>query len=430
VPGFVGCTDRDPSVRASVTVVDNARTAWIDASAGIAGDMLLAALADAGAPLAQCQAAVDAVVPGTVRLRTTTVTRAGLRATALDVDLLHADQPHRRWTDIRDLLTGADLADAVRARALAVFGALADAESRVHGVPADDVHFHEVGSWDSIADVVGTCAALEALDVGAVIAGELAVGSGSVRTAHGRLPVPVPAVVELCRGREVVAGGEGELATPTGAALVTTLATGWGPLPAMTLDCAGVGAGRRDRADRPNVVRVLVGRPTAGSGDGVDGGGDVALRAMALLEATIDDLDPRVWPTVIEDLLRAGAADAWITPVIMKKGRPGHVLAVLTAPPDAPALRRLVLDRTSSLGVRQSVVHREELDRAWVDVPLGDATVTVKVGHRDGIVVHATPEFEDVAALARATGVPVREVLDAACAAAVTAGLTPGQPHA
>jgi pyridinium-3,5-bisthiocarboxylic acid mononucleotide nickel chelatase len=398
------------------------RSLWIDPSGGVAGDMLLGALLDAGAAVQLCQSAIDAVIPATVRLHTTQVSRAGLRATAAHVDLVAGDLPHRTWSTIRRLLQDARLADPVRVRSLAVFASLARAEARVHGVTEDDVHFHEVGSWDSIADVVGVCAALDALAVGSVLVGDLALGSGTVRTQHGLLPVPVPAVLELCRGWTVTAGGDGELATPTGVALLTTLATEQGPLPRMTVDTTGVGAGSRDRADRPNVVRVVLGRtaPKPGPAPDVEG-----LEELLVLETTVDDLDPRVWPTVVDDLLAAGAADAWITPVLMKKGRPGHVLSVLAAPTAAPALRALVLDRTSALGVRQWPVRRGVLDRAWVDVAVGDVTVPVKVGHRRGLVVHATPEFEDAARLAAATARPVREVLEAAAAAAA-AGVVPG----
>jgi uncharacterized protein (TIGR00299 family) protein len=395
------------------------RLAWIDVSAGVAGDMLLAALLDAGAGAATVQSAVEAVIPGAVRLSQAQVRRAGLRATALRVELVAEDQPQRSWARIRSLLQEAELSGTVRRRALAAFAALAAAEARVHGVPTDDVHFHEVGAWDCLADVVGVCAALDDLQVSEIVVSEMALGSGSVRTAHGTLPVPVPAVVELCRGWPVVAGGKGELATPTGVALVTALATGRGPLPAMTVQGVGVGAGARDVAGRANVVRVVLGRSP-----GNDGG----LEPMMLLETNVDDLDPRVWPTVIDGLLTEGAADAWLTPVVMKKGRPALVLAVLASPDASPRLRRAILDRTPALGVRQSSLTREVLARAWIEVSVAGQAVRVKVGHRDGVVVHATPEFEDVAALAASSGRAVRDVLDAAIAAAAEAGLTAGSP--
>ncbi|EYR64953.1 hypothetical protein N866_00725 [Actinotalea ferrariae CF5-4] len=235
------------------------RALWIDASAGVAGDMLLGALVDAGVPLARLQEAVDAVLPGSVRLVHGDVVRAGLRAAKVDVEVLVADPPHRTWADVRELLAAAPLADDVRDLALRTFARLAEAEGRVHGVPAQDVHFHEVGALDAVADVVGTCAGVVALDVHEVVVSPVALGSGTVRAHHGTLPVPPPAVLALVPGWDVLAGGEGELATPTGVALVTSLAHRSGPLPRMRVTTYGVGAGTKDVPGRANVVRVVVG---------------------------------------------------------------------------------------------------------------------------------------------------------------------------
>ena len=395
------------------------RTLWLDVSAGVAGDMLLAALIDLGAAVDVVRAAIEAVVPSTVALDLSTVQRAGLRATSVSVRLVAAEQPDRSWRDVDHLLAAAALDPGVRDPARAVFRALAVAEARAHGIDPDGVHFHEVGAWDSIADVVGTCAALAYLDVDRVVAGEIALGSGTVRGAHGTLPVPGPAVLELAVGLPVVAGGSGELATPTGVALLVTLADGWGPLPAMRVAGTGVGAGTRDRPDRANVVRAVLG--TAATVPETAEPGQVVL-----VETTVDDLDPRVWPTVVDGLLAAGALDAWITPVLMKKGRPGHVLSVLATGAHAPAVRNLVLRTTSALGVRQHDVVREVLDRSWASVQVAGTAVAVKIGHRDGRIVHVSPEFDAAAAAAAATGLPVRELIERAGAAAVAAGLTPG----
>jgi uncharacterized protein (TIGR00299 family) protein len=401
--------------------------AWLDLSAGVAGDMLLAALVDAGASLDQVQSAVDAVIPDTVRLVAHEVQRAGMRALKVDVELLAGDQHHRSWSVIRERLVSAKLDEVTRRRALAVFGALAEAEARVHGVGIDDVHFHEVGSWDSIADIVGACAALTALGVSAVTASGIAVGSGTVKAAHGRIPVPVPAVLELVRGWEVVSGGDGELATPTGVALATALATGQGDLPPLRVTGSGVGAGTKDVPGRPNVVRVVVGRgvPATSESERPEPT-DLELADMVLLEANVDDLDPRLWPTVIDALLDAGAADAWLTPMIMKRGRPAQQLSVLTDLDHRSALRDLVMATTSTLGVRETEVRRWALPRGWRDVDVDGQRIGVKVAHRDGQVVTATPEFRDVQAAASALGLPVRHVLEQAAAAAVTAGLVAG----
>jgi pyridinium-3,5-bisthiocarboxylic acid mononucleotide nickel chelatase len=383
--------------------------------------MLLGALIDAGAPLPDVQAAVDAAVPDTVALQVSPVTRAGLRASKLEVELLADHVPQRRWSDIAAMLAGAGLAAPVRDMALSVFDRLAGAEARVHGVPMDDVHFHEVGAWDSIADVVGVCAALHSLEVTSVSAGPVSLGSGRVRTAHGDLPVPVPAVLELSAGWEVTAGGQGELATPTGMALVRALATGCQPLPQMVVTGVGMGAGTRDTQERANVVRVVIGeRRRAAAGDGTR-------ERLCVLEANVDDLDPRVWPHTLSELLRHGAADAWLTPILMKKGRPAHTLSVLCTQTRRDTLRQLVLELTSTFGVREHAVDRVALQRTWRPVQVRGREVRIKVSLDDtGRIMHATPEFDDVAALADAQQVPVRHVLDESAAAADAAGLKPG----
>jgi hypothetical protein len=429
---------------------------WIDASAGVAGDMLLGALVDAGVDLDHLQACVDAVIPGSVRLTARTVTRAGLRATKVEVEVLVEDPPHRTWSTIRGLLEAADLPGGVRARALAAFGRLAEAEGRVHGVPPESVHFHEVGALDAIADVVGSCAGVEALAPATVVVSPVALGSGTIRAHHGELPVPAPAVLELSRGWDVLAGGRGELATPTGLALVTSLAAGSGPLPAVRVEVSGIGAGTRDTPHRANVVRVVLGHPTpahspddapgVGSGEEPDGE-----RRAVVLEANVDDLDPRLWPVVLDRLLAAGAWDAWLSPILMKKGRPAHTLHVLAGPEQATELEAVVFAQTTTLGVRRVPVTRGSLERAWVEVdvdagwerdadpsvrgadatprrPAATARVRIKVGHRAGRLVVVMPEFDDVVAAAEAAGVPAGDLLVRAHAAAASVGLVAGAP--
>lgn len=396
--------------------------AWVDATAGVAGDMVLAALVDAGAPLEILQAAVDAVVPETIRLTSAPVSRAGMRAAKVDVHLSAEDQPHRSWRDIQALLDRADLAAGVRDRALRVFQRLAEAEAKVHGIAAREVHFHEVGGWDSIADIVGVCAALDCLGVTSMSCSAVALGAGRVTTSHGDLPVPGPAVLEMATGWRVLSGGDGELATPTGMALLTALARQSGGLPAMSVSAVGVGAGTKDTPGRPNVVRVVLGERDGGSVQPDD-----LSVPMSVLETNVDDMDPRVWPTVLAELLAAGAADAWLVPIVMKKGRPAHTLAVLTAADRRAALRRLIFELTSTIGVREVAVSRVALDRFWVPLPVAGGQVRLKVAHRGGAVVHATPEFEDAAKVAEERSVPVRRVLEEAVAAAERAGFVPGK---
>jgi uncharacterized protein (TIGR00299 family) protein len=410
-----------------MTGTDGARAegqlAWVDVTAGVSGDMLLGAFVDAGASLLTIQAAVDAVLPDTVRLVAREVARAGLRAMKVDVELLVADQPHRTHAEIRDRLTEADLAEEVRRRALAVFAALASAEARVHGVSPDDVRFHEVGAWDSVADVVGVCAAVVSLGIRRVVLSPVSLGSGTVHGTHGELPVPVPAVLELARGWQVMAGGDGELATPTGIALVTTLAARQGSLPLVQVTASGVGAGSKDSSGRANVVRVVLGQTMATGEEVADGPG---ISTMTVLECNVDDLDPRVWPSVLESLLDLGAADAWLAPIIMKKGRPAHVLGVLAHDGDVDALRDAVLRLTTTIGVRETQVRRWALNRHWVDVDVDGQPVSVKIAHRGGQIVRATPELDAVAAAAAVLRAPVGDILDRTVAGAVRIGLTPG----
>ncbi|MET7301182.1 nickel pincer cofactor biosynthesis protein LarC [Embleya sp. NPDC005575] len=396
------------------------RAAWVDASAGIAGDMLLAALVDGGAALSTVRAAVEAVVPGEVRLVQTQVIRAGMRATRIDVTPSNDDHAHRTWRDIRRLIEQAPLADPVRASALAAFARLAVAEARVHGTGTEEVHFHEVGAWDSIADVVGVCAALHDLAVTDLTAGPAALGVGRVTTAHGEIPVPVPAVAELATEWQVFAGGEGELATPTGMALLTTLARECSPLPHLRLERTGIGAGSRDTPGRPNVTRVFLGTPAPTT--------PLDASEAVVLEANIDDLDPRAWPSVLTSLMEAGASDAWLTPILMKKGRPAHTLSVLCPPQGAQPLRDAVFRLTTTLGVREGPVRKTELQRGWTHVDVLGSRLPVKVGHRFGRILQATPEFAPAAALAARLGLPVHSVLAAAAAAAHQAGLTSGAP--
>jgi pyridinium-3,5-bisthiocarboxylic acid mononucleotide nickel chelatase len=398
--------------------------AWVDATAGVAGDMLLAALVDAGVPLAGLQRAVDAVIPGSVRLASAVVWRAGMRATKVDVHPAVTDHAHRSWRDIQALLEHADLAVQVRAQAQRVFQRLAEAEARVHGVAADEVHFHEAGSWDSIADVVAVCAALDWLTVTSMSCSAVALGSGRVAASHGGLPVPVPAVLEMSAGWRVLSGGEGELATPTGMALLTALCRESCDLPAMSVRTVGVGAGTADIPGRANVVRVVFGDLTDNTDPPAQPESAVL---MSVLETNVDDLDPRVWPTVLASLLEAGAADAWLVPIVMKKGRPAHTLAVLAPVNRRDVLRRLIFELTSTIGVREAAVTRIALDRFWVPLPVAGGQVRLKVAHRGGEVVHATPEFDDAARVAAQRSVPVRRVLEEAVAAAEREGFVPGR---
>jgi uncharacterized protein (TIGR00299 family) protein len=340
------------------------------------------------------------------------VTRNGFAATRMHVKVADSGT-HRTWRDIREALRITTLDEGVRSRAHATFERLAVAEAAVHGSAPDEVHFHEVGALDAIADVVGVSAGLEHLGLDELVVSPVAVGSGRVHGAHGEMPVPPPAVVELLRGVPSYAGpGDRELCTPTGAALLTSNATSYGPQPLMSVDRVGVGAGGRDPATHANVLRLLVGEPVVSLRD--------ASSLPLLLECNVDDLDPRVWPSVIAALLEAGASDAWLTPILMKKGRPAHTLSVLVAADLADAVRTVVFRHTSTIGLREQRIGKTTLDRAMETVQVDGFPVHVKIAVHKGRVVNAQPEYDDVARAAAATGRPVKEVLADAVAASRT----------
>ncbi|MGY0538552.1 nickel pincer cofactor biosynthesis protein LarC [Nocardioides sp. YJ-D4] len=402
---------------------------WVDASSGASGDMLLGALVGAGVPLSVIASAVDAVAPEPVDLAASQVTRGALAATRCHVSI--ADSVHHRtWTDVRALLTDAALDDAVRDLALRVFERLAEAEGAVHGISPESVHFHEVGALDAIADVVGVCAGFVHLGADAVVVSPVAVGSGSVRAAHGTLPVPPPAVARLLTGVPSYAGSPGhpamEMCTPTGAALLTTLATRWGAQPPMTTTAIGVGAGGRDPEGWSNTLRILVGEAVGAGAESRHGGevrADPAAEAGTeielVIEANIDDLEPRLIPGALDALLSAGAHDAWATPILMKKGRPAYTLHALTRPAAAEAVRRGFFRETSTIGVREHEVVKHALPREMLTVVVDGHPIAVKAARLDDEVVNLQPEWDDVARVAAALDRPAIDVLAEAKAAAL-----------
>jgi pyridinium-3,5-bisthiocarboxylic acid mononucleotide nickel chelatase len=383
---------------------------WLDCSSGASGDILLGALVGAGVPVSVIDEAIQAIAPEPIRLRVEPVTRSGLAATRVHVEVAESTT-HRGLGGIRALLATAPLDDRVRDRAGTAFERLATAEATVHGTTTDEVHFHEVGALDAIADVVGVCAGFLHLGLDAVTCSTVAVGGGSVDAAHGRLPVPPPAVAALLRDVPSVGGPvERELCTPTGAALVTTWAGDYGPQPAMRARAIGVGAGGTDLPGQPNVLRLLL-------GDRVEAAGR---HTQILLETNVDDLDPRLWPAVLDRLLDSGAADAWLTPILMKKGRPAHTLSVLTDPAHRAAILAVVFAETTTIGLRERTVGKVALDREVRIVEVDGHSIRVKVARHDGEVVNAQPEYADVAAAASALGRPLKAVLADAVAATRT----------
>ena len=380
------------------------RILYIDATQGASGDMLLGALVDLGVPLDRLRRALD-TLPLAFRLEARRIVRAGLAATKLDV-LVDEPGPERGWHEIRETLEGAALDPRVRERALAVFRRLIEAEAEVHGTTPDEVHLHEAGGADALIDVVGAVVALAELEVERIVVSPMTTGFGELRCAHGVYSVPAPATALLVRGAPVRGGNvEAERLTPTGAALLTTLADAWGPLPPMRPTAVGLGAGSRDLGDVPNMLRVISGladAPAPGE------------REVAVLECTLDDQTPQAVAHAASRLLGAGALEAFTGPVTMKKGRAGHHLTVLAKPEDASRLARDVLRHTSSFGVRMRVERRFELEREVVRVDTEYGPVPVKLGWFAGELLQAWPEYDDCAALAEARGVPLKEIQQAA----------------
>jgi uncharacterized protein (TIGR00299 family) protein len=385
------------------------RVAFLDPVGGLAGDMLLAALLDAGAPRQALDDAVWALGLEAVTIEVSAVAASGVAATHVDVTTARGlARPAR---DMRHVVSHATLAEGVRTASLAALDALISAEAAVHGSDPSTTVLHELGDDDALVDICGSFALLTALGVERVVCAPLPMGRGVVGADHGPLPVPAPATFELLRGYPVVGvATPGELVTPTGAAIAVTAANAFGELPAMTLRTVGVGAGTRVHEGRPNILRVVLGDEVAIE--------QPRLPEVCVLDANLDDLVPELVPDVIDACLAAGALDAWTAPIHMKKGRPGVLLSVLVRPDDEAHLADVVLRHSSSLGVRVRRQVRYELDRAIREVEVGDHTVRVKIGLLAGDVVNVTPEHDDCAAAAAATGRPVKQVWAEALAAA------------
>lgn len=410
-------------------------TLWIDASQGASGDMLLAALIDAGADAGSVAAVLDLIAPGALHLQTRRVARGPFSALKVDVIADEVDPPARHLSDIEAMLNVPGMPPATLRLATSAFRALARAEAAVHGTSPEDVHFHEVGALDSIGDIVGVCEAYRTLGVQRAFSSIVALGAGTVRTQHGLLSVPPPAVMELARGWQVEAGGPpevGELCTPTGMTLIRTLCEDVGPLPNMTVHGTGTGAGTRVRKDRPGVLRVVVGTTVAQQQSAAhEPALDRTPHEVSEVSANIDDLDPRVWPAVIDRLLDAGSVDAWLTPITMKRGRPAHTISALVPPASIDDVVDALITHTSTIGVRISPPwQRRVLHRIWRPVEVDGFAVRIKVsGDGPGTSIHqATAEFVDIEALATSLGCAQRVALTLAQGAAWRAGLYPGAP--
>jgi hypothetical protein len=368
--------------------------------------MVLGALVDAGVPLDGLRAELEKLrLPGWT-LEAGEVRRGAFRATKVDVHLdRQAPQPHRDLGDIVAILAASGLAPGVIERATKIFTRLAEAEARVHGSTVSDVHFHDVGAVDAIVDVTGAVIALELLGARGVHVSALPLGGGFVEGPHGRMPIPGPGTFELLRGFPVVdTGVRAELVTPTGAAILTTLADGAGRMPPMTVDRVGYGAGTKDFPGTANVLRAVVGETAAAA----------PVETVAQVETTIDDMSPQLYEPLMERLFEAGALDVFLVPVIMKRSRPGTVVTVLCPPARVEDLSRILFAESSTIGVRWTEMSRIRLEREMVTLATAYGALPFKVSRLDGRVLTVTPEFADVVRIAREKSLPVREVLDQA----------------
>lgn len=384
------------------------KTAFFDCHAGAAGDMILGALVDAGAAPEDIHAALEQLGLEGWDLNFKEVSRGGVRA--LKAVVTTSPGPPRNYRDIVNMLDRAELDDEIKRRALNTFELLGRAEARVHGTELDDVHFHEVGSMDAIVDVVGCCAALESLQFERLVCSPIATGTGSVDTAHGPLPLPAPAVAEIVQGSgaSLFERGTKELLTPTGAALLVAAGAEFGPMPPMRVDAVGAGAGDAE-LEFPNVLRVFTGQTLSAQ----------ATQTLDLvIETNLDDTSPELLPHLIEKLLDAGAQDAWITPIIMKKGRPAFTVSALCGPELEAEVGSIFFRETTTLGLRARTVYKRALERDWIETQVEGTTVRVKVGRDQGRVTTLAPEHDDAVEAARQSGLPLKEIYARASEAA------------
>ncbi len=388
------------------------KIAYFDCSSGISGDMFLAALIDAGLPLAELETALFPLGLGNFGLKTAKVMKAGFSATALKVESKEQGAV-RSWGEIEEMLSKAPLKARAKEVSLAIFSLLAEAEAKVHGVKVKDVHFHELGAVDSIVDIIGAAVGVDYFGIEAFHSSAVRLGSGRIASDHGDLPVPAPATLELLKGAAVFGGDEPfEMTTPTGAAILKATCPKFGPIPKMRATQVGLGAGSYDLSF-PNIFRLIIGetneesQPTFGPDE------------VLLIETNIDDLEPKLFGHVIERLFAAGALDVWLTPIYMKKMRPAVKLSALTARDKSKAVSEAVFFETGSLGLRSIPVERERAEREviWVETAVGK--IGVKVGRYGGRIISASPEYEDCKEAALRQGLSIKRVYEEAKANAL-----------
>ena len=381
------------------------KTLYFDCFAGASGDMILGAMVAAGVDPNALREQLSLLNVEGFKIDFETVDRSGLTATYARVETVH-EHKHRHLSDIRRIIEGSGVTNGAKELSLRIFTRLAEAEACVHNEPIEKVHFHEVGALDAIVDVVGAAICFDLMKVERFVSSPLHVGSGMIEMAHGRFPVPPPAVTELLRGVPFYSGEiKGELLTPTGAAIITTVCEEYGPIPRIKTDATGYGAGTREYEKFPNVLRVLVGETD------VD---DAASERLWMIETNLDDASPQIVGHVMDRVFELGALDCYFTPVQMKKNRPGVLLSVLCSPSDKEAVMKLLFTETTTLGIRSYEVERRALRRSVVEVETQYGPIFVKVAHLNGRVVNEMPEFEQCREAAIRSNVPLKVVEEAA----------------
>ncbi len=381
------------------------KTAYFDCFSGISGDMILGALVDAGVGIDVLRAELGKLkLPG-YEITALKVTRAGISATKVHVCIEEKEQPPRRLSDIRNIIEESALASSTKKTSIRIFERLAEAEARVHGTSPQHVHFHEVGAVDAIVDIVGAVIGLELLGISEMRSSSINLGSGTITTAHGILPVPAPATVELLNGIPCYGSSVPfELTTPTGAAVLSTVCGSFGSLPETTVNRVAYGAGGKEIEGQPNVLRVIIGEPLYGDEE------DCSM----IIETNIDDMNPQVYDYLIDRLLQQGAHDAYLTPVIMKKGRPGILLSVLADSAKTDGLLDTIFRETTSIGVRTREVRRKKLAREIREIETKYGRVKIKISRRGDEILTATPEYEDCRRIAEEKKVPLKQVIEEA----------------
>ena len=381
------------------------KTLYFDCFAGASGDMILGALVGAGVDPDYLREQLSLLNVEGFSINFEIVNRSGLSATYARVETVH-EHKHRHLSDIKQIIESSRLSDPVKRRSIQIFTHLAEAEARVHNEPVEQVHFHEVGALDAIVDVVGAAICFDYLQIDRFVSSPLHVGSGMVEMAHGRFPIPPPAVAELLKGVPFYSTDiKGELLTPTGAAIITTVCEDYGPIPQMTASKTGYGAGTREYKDFPNVLRVMLGETESHAATD---------ERLWMLETNLDDASPQIMGHVMERVLELGALDCFFTPVQMKKNRPGVLLSVLCGAGEREAVMKLLFTETTTLGVRSYEVTRRALRRSVVQVETQYGPIDVKVAHLDGRVVNEMPEFEQCRQAAAKSDVPLKVVEEAA----------------